>query len=71
MIDDTDNLEKDVFLTPNQLIEKHSWPKGGIRHLLFQRRTNGLDHAVRKIGRKILIKEKDFLLWLDSHKEER
>lgn len=39
----------------------HPWPPiGGLRHLLFHRRTNGFDRAVVRSGRRLLIDEVAF-----------
>ena len=46
-----------------------AFPIGGLRWLLFHREQNGLDQAVIKLGRKILIDEEKFFEWLDSQNE--
>ena len=39
----------------------HPWPPiGGLRHLLFHRRSNGLERAVVRSGRRLLIDEAVF-----------
>jgi hypothetical protein len=39
---------------------------GGMRWFLFHRQTNGLERAVVKVGRRILIDEEKFFGWLDA-----
>ena len=38
-----------------------------VRQLLFDRHSNGLDKAVRQLGRKLLIDEEQFFRWVDEH----
>lgn len=39
----------------------HPWPPvGGLRHLLFHRRSNGFERAVVRSGRRLLIDEAAF-----------
>lgn len=56
--------------TINQFIEKYPvFTEGGLRHNLFYRATNGLDdcEAVIKVGRKVLIDEAKFLIWVKGN----
>ena len=42
--------------------EFHPWPpQGGLRHLAFHRQKNGFQDAFVKVGRRILVKEDEFL----------
>jgi hypothetical protein len=43
-------------------------PIGGLRHLIFHGKTNGFDRVVRRIGRRVLISEKDFFLWVEQQR---
>lgn len=57
------------YLTVNQFSEKYpAFPRGGIRALIFNEKTNGLakSGAVVRIGRKVLINEGKFFAWLES-----
>lgn len=59
------------LLTVSQFVEKHSWAtKGGLRALLFNRKKNGLDAAVVRLGRKLLLDEEQFFQWLESRGRE-
>lgn len=41
--------------------EFHAWPpQGGLRHLMFNRKSNGFEQAFVKCGRRVLVKEKAF-----------
>lgn len=55
------------FLTVKQFSEKYAWPMGGLRHLIFYENENGFHAVVRRIGRKILLNEEAFLLWVEDH----
>jgi len=49
--------------------EKYPFSLGQIRSLLTKRRKNGLYKCVRKIGKKIYIREDLFDEWIESHTE--
>ncbi len=39
----------------------HPWPPpGGMRHLIFNAKTNGFEQAIKRIGRRVLIDERKF-----------
>ncbi len=45
----------------------HPWPKiGGLRNLIFNRKTNGLDAfgVIKKVGKRVLIDETAFFEWV-------
>jgi hypothetical protein len=49
----------------------HDWPSiGGLRNLIFYRKTNGLDKfgAIIKVGKRVLIDEEAFFEWIKSQK---
>ena len=54
-----------TLLTVRQFTESHpAFTHGGLRWLLFHRQQNGLEQAVVKVGRKVLIDVDQFFLWL-------
>ena len=66
-----------VFLTVRQFAEKHlAFPQGSLRSLIFhasprhssqgQIDGNGLDAALIRIGRKVLINEARFFQWVEK-----
>ncbi len=66
--------------TVRQFSEKHpAFPQGSLRNLIFladSRKTtkgiitgNGLDVALVRIGRKVLIDESKFFQWIDAQQE--
>ena len=42
---------------------------GGVRWQLFNRHQNGLDRAVVRVGRRLLIDVAEFERWLDEQRE--
>ena len=58
-----------TLLTVRQHCEKHhGFTQGGMRHLIFHEDTNGLKESgvIIRVGRKVLIHQERFLLWLDA-----
>lgn len=54
-----------TLLTVQQFTKAHpAFTHGGLRWLLFHRQQNGLERAVVKVGRKVLIDVDQFFLWL-------
>ena len=55
------------YFTVRQFAAKHpAFSEGGLRWLLFNRETNGLKNAVKKVGRRVLINEEAFFSWVES-----
>ncbi len=45
----------------------HAWPPvGGLRHLVFNRQTNGFAPCVKKAGARVLIDEAAFFAWVEA-----
>lgn len=40
-----------------------------LRYLLRNREKNGLNSAVLRVGRRLLIDEQAFIKWIESHRE--
>ena len=39
----------------------HAWPPiGGLRHIIFNSKTNGFAPAIKRVGRRVLIDEGKF-----------
>jgi len=49
---------------------KYPFSKGQVRHLVAKRKINGLATSIRKIGRRVYIREDLLDIWMDSHIEE-
>lgn len=56
--------------TVQQFCQAHpAFTPGGLRWLLFNRDINGLERAVVKVGRRVLIDEDKFFVWLDEQND--
>lgn len=56
-----------TYLTIRQLALKHkAFSEGSLRWLWFNGEKNGFASCVRKVGKKVLISEEDFLTWIES-----
>ena len=57
--------------TVEQLVDETPWmTKDMLRWYLFNRETNGLNRAVIKISRRLLIDRSEFARWVESHRAE-
>lgn len=59
------------YLTVIEASAFYDWSIGGLRGLLHRRKENGLNTAILKIGKKILIDKEAFEVWLMSHRERK
>lgn len=51
----------------NKWNEHHEWPPiGGLRHLIFNAEKNGFDAVIKRCGRRVLIDEAAFFLWIEE-----
>lgn len=45
----------------------HPWPPlGGLRHLVFHAKTNRFDSVIRRVGRRVLLDEQAFYVWMSK-----
>jgi hypothetical protein len=48
----------------------HSWPPiGGLRHLIFNEKTNGFASAFKRVGRRVLIDEVEFFACVERQNQ--
>ena len=46
--------------------KSYEWPPiGGLRHLIFNARSNGFNTVIRRVGRRVLLDEAAFFAWVD------
>ena len=58
------------LITIRQFCERHDWPPhGGLRWLIFNSQENGFAKCVVRVGRRVLIDEREFVKWLEAHRE--
>jgi len=51
--------------------ESHEWPPiGGLRHLIFNAKSNGFDKVIKRIGRRVLIDEAAFFQWVEGQNHD-
>lgn len=60
-----------IYWSPQQIVESGNYPftMGQIRHLLLYRHRNGLQDAVRKVGKRLMFRVDLFDQWLERQKE--
>lgn len=56
---------------PQFCAEHPAFTPGGLRWLLFHRETNGLDRAVVRVGRRVLIDVDRFFEWVNEQNGAR
>jgi hypothetical protein len=56
------------YLTIKQVAESDRYPFtiGQLRHYLIYRHKNGLENAIRQIGKKIYLRQDLFEAWIES-----
>lgn len=61
------NTTNTCFIPATDWDKHHPWPPiGGLRHLIFNAETNGFNRVIRRIGRRVLIDEAAFFIWVDT-----
>jgi hypothetical protein len=60
------------YWSPEKIIRSGKYPfsMGQLRHFLLHRHSNGLQVAIRKIGKRLLFRIDLFDDWIESKKEE-
>lgn len=55
------------FIPASDWSKHHAWPPiGGLRHLIFNAKTNGFDQVIRRVGRRVLVDESAFFQWVEN-----
>ena len=67
MLNKDENIK---YLTPREISEdsRFCFTLPMIRYYLLHSHKNGLKKAVRKIGKKVLIRSDLFIEWIEAHK---
>jgi len=56
------------LLTVRQFADAHPWATiGGLRHAIFHARATGLDRAIVRWGRRVLLDEAAVIAWMREH----
>lgn len=66
-------MDKIEYASVNQVLANPIYPftKGQIQNYLLHRHKNGLDKAVRKIGKRIFLRLDLFNAWIEQHAKGR
>jgi len=59
------------YWSPQQIVSSGKYPftKGQFQHLLLHRHKNGLKNAVRKVGKRLLLRMDLFDQWIEEQRE--
>ena len=67
MSEEPNDSTNSQYLNCTQLCEKYTWlPMGGLRHLIFHADSNGFHKVIRRVGRRILLREDEFLRFIEE-----
>jgi hypothetical protein len=62
-----ENRPDKVYLTPRQLPSRFpAFTESSIRYLIFNCETNGFKKCIKRVGRKLLIDEQQFINWIEA-----
>ena len=61
------------YWSPQQIAESTQYPftEGQVRHYLLKRHRNGLEKAVRKIGKRLYLRLDLFEAWIEAQSTQR
>jgi hypothetical protein len=54
------------YLSIKQITDRYPFTSGQIRHFLTMRHRNGLEGAIRKIGKRVYVRLDLFQSWIES-----
>lgn len=62
-------MNEPIYLKVDDIVKSNNYPftLGQMNYLLLYRHKNGLEKAVRKIGKRIYIRKDMFDQWIESH----
>jgi hypothetical protein len=61
-------MENYIYWSPKQIVTSGKYPLslGQLRHLLLFRHKNGLQSAVRKVGKRLMLRVDLFDQWIED-----
>lgn len=61
--------DKETYFDSKQIAESANYPftLGQMRHYLMMRHRNGLEKAIRKIGKRLYFRKDLFNEWIENH----
>jgi hypothetical protein len=62
-----------IYSSAQQIVKSGRYPftMGQMRHLLLHRHRNGLEKAVRKVGKRLVLRIDLFEAWIESQATKR
>jgi uncharacterized protein (DUF927 family) len=71
-MEDKYELQGCPWTTIKRLVQDPQWPfsEGSMRYWLFHAKENGLQHAVKRLGKKVLIHKGRLLEWLENYQND-
>lgn len=59
---------ENIYWSPQQIVKSGKYPftMGQVRYLLLYRHRNGLEGAVRKVGKRLLLRVDLFDQWIEK-----
>jgi hypothetical protein len=66
-------MEQHEYLSLQQLVKSGHYPfsMGQIRHIMLHRHKNGLQNAVRRVGKRLLLRRDLWESWIESKQEDK
>jgi hypothetical protein len=60
-------------MTPKQIFDSNKYPftEGQLKFYMLHRKENGLDIAIRKMGKCLFIRMDLFEMWIESYRENK
>jgi hypothetical protein len=60
--------DRTIYLSAQQIVDNPRYPftMGQLRHFLLKRHKNGLDKAIRRIGKRLYLRQDLFDNWIEE-----
>jgi hypothetical protein len=58
------------YLSIKQITDRYPFTAGQVRHFLTMRHRNGLEGAIRKIGKRVYVRLDLFQSWIESQRSK-
>ncbi len=66
-------MDEKIYLEIKQIAESKNYPftLGQVRHFLLMRHKNGLQKAIRKVGKRLYFRKDLFEDWIEEQGEDK
>lgn len=58
------------FMTVKETASRYPFSESSLRFHILNRKKNGMNNCIRRIGTRILINSADFEKWINGHKSK-